>query len=136
MFCRKATKIDEIFTVDLIKCQIDGEDFVKFCGLFRKHELYETDFYSKTCNVNLIKGHWKLRCLLRLFIGILLLYFLVDIWMSGLSRRIKWFRKCRVFCCFNYMNNTMGSKPLWNRVANSRYFHAPSIWRDIGEKFM
>ena len=22
------------------KCQIDGEDFVKFCGLLRKHELY------------------------------------------------------------------------------------------------
>ena len=22
------------------KCQIDGEDFVNFCGLHRKHELY------------------------------------------------------------------------------------------------
>ena len=46
MFSKKATKIDEIFTVDLIecsKCQIDGEDFVKFCGLLRKHELYEND---------------------------------------------------------------------------------------------
>ena len=34
--------IDKIFTVDLTvcsKCQIDGEDFVKFCGLPRKHEL-------------------------------------------------------------------------------------------------
>ena len=42
MFSKKATKIDEIFTVDLtlcIKCQIDGEDFVDFCGLLRKHEL-------------------------------------------------------------------------------------------------
>ena len=29
MFSKKATKIDEIFTV--------GEDFVKFCGLLRKH---------------------------------------------------------------------------------------------------
>ena len=39
---KKATKIDEIFTVDLTlcsKCQIDGEDFVNFCGLPRKHEL-------------------------------------------------------------------------------------------------
>ena len=39
---KKATKIDEIFTVDLTicsKCQIDGEDFVNFCGLLRKHEL-------------------------------------------------------------------------------------------------
>ena len=44
MFSKKATKIDEVFTVDLIlcsKCQIDGEDFVNFCGLLRKHELYK-----------------------------------------------------------------------------------------------
>ena len=43
MFSKKATKIDEIFTVDLTvttDCQIDGEDFVSFCGLLRKRELY------------------------------------------------------------------------------------------------
>ena len=43
MFSKKATKIDEIFTVDLTlcsKCQIDGGEFVNFCGLLRKHELY------------------------------------------------------------------------------------------------
>ena len=43
MFSKKATKINEIFTVDLTittYCQIDGEDFVNFCGLFRKRELY------------------------------------------------------------------------------------------------
>ena len=42
MFSKKATKIDKIFTVDLmvtINCQIDGEDFVNFCGLLRKCEL-------------------------------------------------------------------------------------------------
>ena len=42
MFSKKATKIDEIFIVDLTlcsKCQIDGEDFVNFYGLLRKHEL-------------------------------------------------------------------------------------------------
>ena len=33
VFSKNATKIDEIFTVD-------GEDFVNFCGLLRKHELY------------------------------------------------------------------------------------------------
>ena len=41
MFSKKAKKIDEIFIVDLTvysKCQIDGEDFFVFCGLFRKHE--------------------------------------------------------------------------------------------------
>ena len=43
MFPKKATKFDKIFTVDFTlcsKCQIDCEDFVKFCGLLRKHELY------------------------------------------------------------------------------------------------
>ena len=45
MFSKKATKNEEVFTVDLTvssKCQIDGEDFFKFCGLLRKHELYLT----------------------------------------------------------------------------------------------
>ena len=35
MFPKKATKIDEIFIVDLTlcsKCQIDSEDFVNYCG--------------------------------------------------------------------------------------------------------
>ena len=43
MFIKKATKIDEIFNVDLklcSNCQIDGEDLDNFCGLLRKHELY------------------------------------------------------------------------------------------------
>ena len=43
MFSKKAAKIDEIFTVDLqvtSYCQIDREDFVNFCGLLRKRELY------------------------------------------------------------------------------------------------
>ena len=42
MFSKKATKIDEIFTVDLTVttyCQIDDEDFVSFGGLLRKREL-------------------------------------------------------------------------------------------------
>ena len=42
MFSKKATKIGEILTVDLTVttyCQIDGEDFVNFCGLLRKREL-------------------------------------------------------------------------------------------------
>ena len=42
MFSKKAKKIDKIFTVDLTstKLLIDGEDFVKFYGLLRKHKLY------------------------------------------------------------------------------------------------
>ena len=43
MFSKKATKIEKIFTIDLTVTtyrQIDGEDFVNFCGLLRKCELY------------------------------------------------------------------------------------------------
>ena len=35
MFSKKATKIDEIFTINLTlcsKCQFYGKDFVNFCG--------------------------------------------------------------------------------------------------------
>ena len=42
IFSKKATKINKIFTVDMTLnkyCQIDVEDFVKFCGLLRKHKL-------------------------------------------------------------------------------------------------
>ena len=42
MFSKKATKNDEIFTVNLTVTtysQIDGEDFNNFCGLLRKREL-------------------------------------------------------------------------------------------------
>ena len=44
MFSKKATKNDEIFTIDLTlcsKCQIYGVDFANFCGLLIKYELYE-----------------------------------------------------------------------------------------------
>ena len=44
MFSKKATKNDEIFTVNLTlcsKCQIHGKDFVNYHGLFRKYELGE-----------------------------------------------------------------------------------------------
>ena len=42
MLSKKATKTDEIFTVDLTiptYCQIDCEDFINFCGLLRKREV-------------------------------------------------------------------------------------------------
>ena len=43
VFSKKATKFEKNVTVDLTHTtyfQIDGEDFVNFCGLLRKHELY------------------------------------------------------------------------------------------------
>ena len=58
MFSKKATKFYKIFPMDLtitIYCQIDGEDFVNFCGLLIKHKLY-LNFISRS-NVD------KLGCL-------------------------------------------------------------------------
>ena len=43
MFSKEAIKINKIFIADLTVstyCQIDGEDFVNFCDLLRKRELY------------------------------------------------------------------------------------------------
>ena len=44
VFSKKATKFDKILTVDLTLttyCQIHGEYFINFCGLIRKHRLYQ-----------------------------------------------------------------------------------------------
>ena len=50
-FSKKATRIDEIFTVDLTlcsKCQIYGEDFVNTRGLLRKYKLLvKTHFFPR-----------------------------------------------------------------------------------------
>ena len=43
MFSKKAAKFEKIFTLNLTHttyCEIDDEDFIKFCGLLRKHERY------------------------------------------------------------------------------------------------
>ena len=58
----------------LSKCQIDGEDFVNFCGLLRKHELYHVStkwiwdyilllldsIVKQFCGIVLVieAGHW------------------------------------------------------------------------------
>ena len=52
IFSKKATKIDEIFTVNLTlcsNCQIGGEDFFNFCGFFRIYELYISNYESMLC---------------------------------------------------------------------------------------
>ena len=60
MFSKKATKIDEIFIVDLTlyssKYQIDGEYFVNFCGFLRKHELYFAISCCRLVSQNKIEG--------------------------------------------------------------------------------
>ena len=56
MFSKKATKIDEIFTVDLTlcsKCQIVAEDFVKFCGLLKKYKLWTAEFAQQTDRIQI-----------------------------------------------------------------------------------
>ena len=40
VFSKKVTKFEKIFTLTKY-CQINGEDIVKYCGLLRKHELYD-----------------------------------------------------------------------------------------------
>ena len=67
MFAKKATKNYEIFIVNftltmLSKCQIDGEDFVIFCGLLRKHEL-QPNFKKKPERVDvfLYLSHKKIK---------------------------------------------------------------------------
>ena len=60
MFSAKATKIDKIFTVDLIiatYCQIYGLDFVNFCGLLRKYELYDNKLRTLISNLETEKLH-------------------------------------------------------------------------------
>ena len=47
-------KIDEIFTVDLTfttERQIHSEDFIIFCDLLRKHEVYEKQIERHTRNL-------------------------------------------------------------------------------------
>ena len=54
MFSKQATKFDKIFIVNLTlwsKCQIDGEDFVNFCGLVEKQELYDWSTLISLINV-------------------------------------------------------------------------------------
>ena len=66
MFSKKATKIDDIFTVDLTlcsKCDVDGEDFVNFCGLLRKQELYHVLNKQAIGFIKLVKNHNPLKCL-------------------------------------------------------------------------
>ena len=46
MFSKKATKMDKIFTANLMVStyyQIDSEDFFNFCGLLSKRKLYQTN---------------------------------------------------------------------------------------------
>ena len=55
MFSKKATKIDEIFTVDLTlcsKCQIDGEDFVNFFAFLENTNFNKATFtiYIADCS--------------------------------------------------------------------------------------
>ena len=42
------------------KCQIDGEDFINFCGLLRKHELYQEKIKTQTHKVKCFFGHSSL----------------------------------------------------------------------------
>ena len=57
MFFKKATKNYTIFIADLTHTNLslfflkNGEDFVIFCGLLRKHELYQQNKHSTQLNI-------------------------------------------------------------------------------------
>ena len=56
MLSKKTTKIDKIFTVDMTlcsKCQIDGEDFINFCGILGKHKFHK--FTKKNLRLNYLQ---------------------------------------------------------------------------------
>jgi hypothetical protein len=62
MFSKKTTKIDEIFTVDLMLCskrQIDGEDIVNFCGLLKNYEVYRKVVSSKASRLEAQAGFFS-----------------------------------------------------------------------------
>ena len=65
VFSEKATKFDKIFTINstlTTYCQIDGESLVNFCGLLRKHELYQNSTVRKNCSsiALYLYQNWKL----------------------------------------------------------------------------
>ena len=66
IFSKKATKFDEIFTVDLTFTtlrQINSEDFINFCGLLREHEF--DLFQAKTLKLLILRRHFNFRPILR-----------------------------------------------------------------------
>ena len=72
MFSNKATKIEDIFTINLTlcsRCQLDAEDFINFCGLLKKHK-----FTKKIGYLYSLDRQWRSRftmILLKWFIMIL-----------------------------------------------------------------
>ena len=67
MFFEKAAKNYKIFTDNLTvcsNCQIDGEDFINFCGLLRKHELCFCDYRGSPPYAHF--GTWKKPCYINL----------------------------------------------------------------------
>ena len=67
---KKNTKVYEIFTVYKTlcsRCQIDGENFVNFCGFIRKHELYlnRSCVQDKGQEPGCVKGNWNIPILVK-----------------------------------------------------------------------
>ena len=112
MFTKKATKIEENFTLDLTLCskgQIDAEDFINFCDLLRKHALKLTAWlrYNDCIRPTSVQSiaHF-LRCSVTFdkrttrFYGITLCYFTLKV-LSGIPPifypqlfRMTWFLDC------------------------------------------
>ena len=77
-FSEKATKIEKIFSVNLTVCsnrQIDGEDFVNFCGLLRKYELYNVDLRDELLLLSLFDDSKNVNVWVSLFSKIIVINF-------------------------------------------------------------
>ena len=97
MFSKKATQIDEIFTVNLTVttyCQIDSEDFVNFCGLLRKHELYQNkvEYFPNSWGLLRI---FELYCPRRLFV---IIARLTMIFFSSFATILSYFHTLKLHC--------------------------------------
>ena len=116
-FSKKATKIDEIFTVDLklcSKCQIDGEDFVNCCGLLGKHEHYLRFFLE------------RIRKTLKILIWLDILIDASYLWteFSNTVHKIqKVVKRNETLTCFNWPCPDWGISGYFGKVVTLYYLH-------------
>ena len=104
-----------------VKTQIDGEDFVNFCGLLRKHELY-LNIFGKQMNyqtsiTDYLTGRWILRiygcCILKL----------TEVWMN-ISLKRHWLANSKIIYKWHLHTSKIFASWLLTRYSKNLSF----IW--------
>ena len=113
MFSKKATKIDEIFTVDFIlcsKCQIDGEDFVKFVVILENTNFTWKNLWLHLRQCTPASTDWTLNIKYnhRGYVDDL-------IWISGWTFKLKYNFDCCSKMDYNFYSYRRLSHFLWSR---------------------